>query len=122
MKDLVRITAALLLVTSLSGCVVAIGNDAWEDEKDWEQRQERNDRYIRRLELGQSMTSIEADLGAADFDESFQRGGETFQVLYYRTEHRHDDGRTSKDESTPLVFIDRSLVGWGDSAIDNAAR
>jgi len=29
-------------------------------------------------------------------------------------------GRTTKDETTPLVFVDGELVGWGESAIEYA--
>jgi hypothetical protein len=107
----------------MTGCVIAIGNDDWSDEGDeWEVRQAKNNRYIRRLDLGRSMNAIQADLGEPDFNESFQRNGETFQVLYYRTRRVHDDSVTTKDETTPFVFIDRELVGWGETAIENATR
>jgi hypothetical protein len=126
MVNLRKITTNLallaLLGTALSGCVVAIGNDGMDEDDDWQQRQERNSRYIRQLDLGQSMNLIESELGTPDFNESFQRDGETFQILYYRTRQAKEDGKTSMDETTPLVFIDNSLVGWGETAIDKATR
>ncbi|TDJ39811.1 MAG: DUF3192 domain-containing protein [Gammaproteobacteria bacterium] len=123
MNRLIKLTGTLLLATSLSGCVIAIGNDAFDGEEDeWQQRQSRNVNYIQHLDLGRHIASIEADLGNADFVESFQRDGDDFRVLYYRTQRVHDDGKTTMDETTPLVFIDRELVGWGHSAIDKATR
>ena len=122
MNRLTQITGTLLLATSLSGCVIAIGNNAFDDEEEWQQRQNRNVNYIQHLDLGRGMASIEADLGNADFVESFQRDGDDFRVLYYRTQRVHDDGKTTMDETIPLVFIDRELVGWGHSAIDKATR
>ncbi len=117
-----RLAAAILSAATLSGCVVAIGNDGFDDEQEWEQRQERNNRYIRSLELGQRLAAVEADLGKADIKETFQRDGDTFTVLYYRTKHHHSDGDTTRDETTPLVFVDDILVGYGTTAIDHATK
>jgi hypothetical protein len=41
-------------------------------------------------------------------------------VLLYRTRLVREDGRTTRDETTPLVFVDGELVGWGESAVENA--
>ena len=35
------------------------------------------------------------------------------RVLFYRTNHKHSDGETTRDETTPLVFRNDQLVGWG---------
>jgi hypothetical protein len=43
--------------------------------------------------------------------------GATYQVLYYRTHRTHSDGETTKDETTPLVFKDSALIGWGMDAL-----
>ncbi|MFT7245584.1 MAG: hypothetical protein ACI82A_002954 [Candidatus Azotimanducaceae bacterium] len=117
-----RLAAILLSSTALSGCVVAIGNDGFGDDEQWEETQKRNDRYIGGSVLGSSITAVQADLGEPNYRESFQREGDTFEVLYYRTQHRHSDGQTTKDETTPMVFIDGKLVGYGASAIENATR
>lgn len=117
----VGILLVALLAMPLGGCVIAIDTNEFEEGlEDWRDRQERNDRYIRRLDLGRSIHSVESDLGEPDFVESFWRNDEEFTVLYYRTHRTRDDGRTTKDETTPLVFIDGELVGRGDSAIDLA--
>lgn len=117
-----RLAAILLSATALSGCVVAIGNDGFQEDEQWEQDQKRNDRYIDGVQIGTSINTIRADLGDAEFQDSFQRKGEIFEVLYYRTHHRHSDGKTTRDETTPLVFIDGALVGYGPTAIENATR
>ena len=119
----VKITTSVLLALCLSGCVIAIGNDGGtNDGADWKARQDRNNRYVSQLELGTSMSVVRLDLGEPDFNESFQRNGDTYQVLYYRTQRIHDDGRTTMDETIPFVFIDMPLVGWGQTAIDKATR
>ena len=123
MHRLVTIIVSLLLSTALSGCVIAIGNDGGNnDGADWQVRQDRNNRYISQLELGTSLRAVKLDLGEPDFNESFQRNGDTYQVIYYRTQRIHDDGKTTRDETTPFVFIDMTLVGWGHTAIDKATR
>ncbi len=117
-----RLAAILLSSTALSGCVVAIGNDGFQEDEQWEQAQRRNDRYIDGVQLGTSINAVRADLGEAEFQDSFQRDGEVFDVLYYRTHHRHSDGKTTRDETTPMVFVDGRLVGYGPTAIENATR
>ena len=56
-------------------------------------------------------------LGAPHFSEAFTRDGEEFRVLFFRTRHRHSDGETSRDETTPLVFRNDTLIGWGDDVL-----
>lgn len=108
-----------VVMVALSGCVIAIGTDD-HDEDDWEDRQTRNERIVRDLDLGTDITEIEKRLGTADFVEAFQRNGATYTVLYYRTHRTKGDGKTTRDETTPLVFVDGGLVGWGESAIEYA--
>jgi hypothetical protein len=112
----------LLLTLSLTGCVVAIGNGHGDGEDNWKERQGKNSRYINSLSIGASRAVVESDLGSADILEVFQRNGDDYRVLFYRTQRVNDDGRTTKNETTPLVFIDDKLVGWGDTAIEKATR
>ena len=90
-----RLAALLLTTSTLTGCVVAIGNDGFDDDEQWEQSQKRNERYIDSIKLGARIGAIHADLGEPDYRDSFQRNGDTFEVLYYRTQHRHSDGKTA---------------------------
>ena len=113
----------VLFVLLSSGCYISVRDDgphdgwAVEGEPDWQHRQQRNLEAIRHLHLGRSEGSVVDDLGAPDMTESFTRDGEVFRVLFYRTRLVHEDGRTTRDETIPLVFVDGELVGWGDSAM-----
>ena len=107
----------------LSGCVIAVdadGDDEGDWGDDWRDQQERNLDAIADLRVGLSRESVEAEMGRADIVEAFVRDGEEFVVLRYRTQRRHGDGETTRDETTPLVFVDGDLVGWGEDAVEFA--
>ena len=106
-----------LSAVALAGCVIHV--DATDDE-DWTDVQRANERAVSRLALGRSLDSVRAEMGTPEFIESFVRDGEEYTVLFYRTHRSHADGRSTRDETTPLVFVDGALVGWGDSAIEYA--
>ncbi|MEQ8857101.1 MAG: DUF3192 domain-containing protein [Pseudomonadales bacterium] len=115
----------VLAVLFLSGCYISVRDDGpeggWqEDGGDWQLRQQRNREAIGYLELGRGIDSLMAELGTPDLTESFLRDGRQFRVLFYRTRLAREDGLTSRDETTPLVFVDGELVGWGESAIAHA--
>lgn len=116
-----QVLIPMLITLWLSGCVIAVNTEDWEDG-DWHSRQEKNARKIARLELGKSESSVREELGKPDFTESFLREGDTYLVLFYRTRHVESDGVTTKDETTPLVFAGDRLVGWGENAVEHAIR
>lgn len=109
-----------LTLALTTGCVITVNTDDEYKENNWKSRQSRNERAINRMELGRSEASIVRELGEPDFVDAFVRAGQKFRVLYYRTHRVSDDGLTTRNETTPLVFIDGVLVGWGDAAIDHA--
>lgn len=116
-----RLLLPALCALFLSGCVIAVGDHHDDEDGDgWRERQRENRRAIAELDLGRSLASIEAQLGEPDFFETFQRDGERFVVLLYRTHRVREDGETTRDETTPLVFVDDALVGWGESAVEFA--
>ena len=45
--------------------------------------------------------------------ESYQAGGSVWQVLFYYTDIKADDGAITDDELTPIVLKDGRLDGWG---------
>jgi hypothetical protein len=118
MNTLMKLIAAATLTSLLSGCVIAVGNDD-NDDDNWSKTkkvQQHNQNYINQLKTGADTASVRNSLGTPDFTESFQKAGETVEVLFYRTHRSHGDGMTSKDECTALIFKRGLLVGWGDKA------
>lgn len=119
MKHLV-LALAIASPAFLSGCVISVGGDGDSHySADWEDRQYNNRKHISKLTKGSAYESIVARMGIADFDEFVQGKDGEYRVLYYRTQRTSDDGMTTKDECTPLVFEGEKLVGWGDSALMN---
>ncbi|GGZ02006.1 MULTISPECIES: DUF3192 domain-containing protein [Shewanella] len=103
----------------LTACVVNVGGDEdWHDNNSWQALQHKNQQLISQLELGMSQQKVQEIMGPADFSEAFMAHGEAVQVLYYRTQHVHSDGKTTKDECTPVIFKQHLLLGWGDKAYE----
>lgn len=47
----------------------------------------------------------------------------SFEVIYYVTDDKNQDGAVSDDELTPLVFDNGKLIGWGWSFLqDNVQK
>lgn len=121
MKTTLKFITAISLASVLSGCVIAVGehDDEYEGNEEWKKSQQFNQSYINQLGLGSESTAVRKSLGAPAFVELFNKNGEEIEVLFYRTQHEHSDGETSKDECTPLVFKRGVLVGLGDKAYQN---
>ena len=113
----VLLSVALASSVLLSGCGVSVGGGSDSHYgADWEDRECNNRKHIANLETGTSYETVLRKMGGADFNELFEKQDGTYRVLYYRTQKTMGDGITTKDECTPLVFRNSSLVGWGDSA------
>ncbi len=116
-----RNVAAVVIVVSLIGGVKGTqwvyneisGNSDVIDSQDWESRELINRNAIQNLQLGAPLAEITKNMGTADFNEILLNGSDKYQVLYYRTQRTTEDGMTTKDECTPLVFDQSGLVGWG---------
>lgn len=125
MKILKTLTLAGLLA-ALSGCIIVTDREDfefdWDDSTDrgntsWQRKQRENREAIANLQLGATVEAVKSELGSPDFSESFSNNSSQYLILRYRTHHRHSDGDTSLDETTPLVFEGGLLTGWGDSAM-----
>ncbi|TQV72278.1 DUF3192 domain-containing protein [Aliikangiella marina] len=117
MKQLLNLAAASLLAVSLSGCIIVDGEYRDWNDSDWKSEQRENRSLISRLELNESRQRVVSRLGAPNFSEAFSRGEDQYRILFYRTHHRHSDGDTTKDETTPLVFKNDTLIGWGHDVL-----
>lgn len=115
---LASVVVAAVVVASLSGCVVAIGDKQVRSNSDeqWRKSQRFNQQQINQFSTGLSADEVRAVLGVPDFVESVEKDGKTVLVLFYRTHHVKSDGITTKDECTPLVFKHNVLSGWGEKA------
>jgi len=115
MHILAKASATAALVVSLTGCIVVGGVST--DSNNWREQQRENALYISSLELGTAPERVIEELGTPSSSEAFMQKSAEVRVLYYRTQHKKSDGETTKDETTPLVFVNDKLVGWGESAL-----
>ncbi len=116
-KTLLSTAIAAAISISLSGCVIVAPDHDYGSQSDWQKTQQENLKHISQLSLNTSRQSVLDKLGAPNISEAFDKNGKTYQVLYYRTQHRHSDSQTTKDETTPLVFLNDQLIGWGEQAL-----
>ncbi|MCP3127802.1 MULTISPECIES: DUF3192 domain-containing protein [Shewanella] len=124
-RKLIAVTFLGLASLGLSGCVVNVGDgeSGWDSSESWEKVQEKNRNNLIKLSLGMSKDQVMTLMGTADLSEAYiqqsaQQGeaNKEVLVLFYRTQHTHSDGKTTKDECTPIVLSNNALVGWGDTA------
>ncbi len=115
-KSLIALLIAAPLAMTLSGCVIKINDDGIDHGfmSDSEDRTYKNRKNISKVQLGASFMDMQEKLGVADFSETFTDGSDTVRVLYYRTQRKHKDGLTTKDECTFLQFINGKLVETGN--------
>lgn len=117
---IIRTLSLLALTGLLTGCVVAIGDKDYEGsdgtDNEWRTTQRENLNQINQLQPGVAFNDVVSLLGNPDFTEFLVKDEQQVQVLFYRTQHKRSDGKTTKDECTPLVFINSQLHSWGDKA------
>ncbi|WP_395344552.1 DUF3192 domain-containing protein [Ningiella sp. W23] len=119
--------SAIVIATafSLSACVISIDDDGFDSDfaghhySSWQKEQKANREHVSNLSLGASKQSITDKMGPAAFNEALKQGDKEYQLLWYRTQHRENDGITTKDECTPLVFMNNELIGWGETALSH---
>ncbi|NVJ59196.1 MAG: DUF3192 domain-containing protein [Gammaproteobacteria bacterium] len=112
-----KLLIATLVTTSLSGCVIAIHDGEEGHRSSWEVRQQDNRAMISQLMIGENIEKVVDRLGPADDTEGFEIAEKSYVVLFYRTRHKHEDGLTTRDETTPLIFQNGKLLGWGDTVL-----
>jgi len=115
-KSLLALLVAAPLTLSLSGCVISVNDDGVESGfgSSHEDRSYKNRKKIDNVQLSASIVDMQEKLGVADFSEIYSVNDKTVRVLYYRTQRKHKDGITSKDECTYLEFVNGELVQTGN--------
>ncbi len=116
MQNFNRKILLVVAVFLLNGCVIVAGDRDWDSE-DWKERQGLNREHISELTLSMNRIDVIEKMGVPNFSEALIKGGQEYRVLYYRTQRTKSDGETSKDETTPLVFKNDKLIGWGAEAL-----
>ncbi|MDN3652590.1 DUF3192 domain-containing protein [Thalassotalea ponticola] len=87
------------------------------DQLQWDEREGFNRQYIANLQLDMTdLNTILTEIGSPDITEAKKVNDDSYQVTFYRTQHRHSDGKTTQDECTALLFKNGTLIGIGDSA------
>ncbi|MGS0675071.1 DUF3192 domain-containing protein [Shewanella sp. 0m-4] len=99
----------------LTGCVVNVG-DGGSENGSWEKVQDKNRDNLSKISLGMSKNQVTTLMGTADFNEAYIQQDKEVYVLFYRTQRTHGDGKTTKDECTPVVISNNAVVGWGEMA------
>jgi hypothetical protein len=107
-----RLTTLALFAALTSGCVYINGELVNDD---WKREQRDNRQAISQLEIGTPRSAVLDTMGLPADSEAYTDGDEEVRVLFYRTQRRHSDGDTTRDETTPLVFRNDLLIGWGDA-------
>lgn len=119
-KTLVALLVMAPLATTLTGCVIAVdGKGEWDANTMHSSHDTayENRKKLAELEADMSFSDVKKKMGVPDFNETYEKNGEKIQVLYYRTNRKHADSMTTKDECTPLIFKENVLVSWGDKAL-----
>ena len=116
-KTIQSLLVVIPLSLSLSACVVSVNGEDYKGYSgSFEDREYENRKNIANLRLNMTYEHVQDTFGVADFNETYKKDNETIQVLFYRTNRKHKDGITTKDECTPLIFKGGSLVSWGEKA------
>ena len=118
MNRLLKLSLMGLLLTTLGGCISINGSHHWDD-KDWKDTQEANRKIISELAIGTERSNVLMRLGTPSFSEAFVKDDQQYSVLFYRTHHTDSDGETAKDETTPLIFKNDTLIGWGNDVLSS---
>jgi hypothetical protein len=115
-KSLLALLLVLPLTSTLTGCVIAVKDGEVDHSfmNDSGDRSYENRKKIAQVQLGSSFIDMQEKLGVADFSETYKLNEKTIRVLYYRSQRKHKDGLTTKDECTYLEFVDGELVQTGN--------
>ncbi|WP_113906220.1 DUF3192 domain-containing protein [Aliidiomarina celeris] len=104
-----------IIYAIIAGAVLTF-HTANPENMTWREREIFNRKYIGRLELRSHRDEVLRLLGPPDISEAMETPQGEILVLFYRTHHVKSDGVTTRDETTPLLFIQDRLIAWGDPA------
>ena len=115
----IRLATLAVSLLALAGCSIQVSGKDGADGRDGRLvAAERDNRLaLESLRLGMGLREVQAVMPhEPDFSEAFTVDGASYRALVYRTQPVTRDGVTTRDETTPLVFRNGELTGWGETA------
>ncbi|TKB56672.1 DUF3192 domain-containing protein [Ferrimonas aestuarii] len=91
-------------------------SDVPYENMDWREREEYNQQTIGGLSLGTTKAEAIKLMGKPHFNDAQFVQGKQVQLLHWRTQRNEGDGKTTRDECTPLLFVDDVLFAIGEIA------
>jgi hypothetical protein len=127
MKSTIQRLSLVGLVASslmLGGCVIAVDGNGYkkstsENSEKWEDREQNNRKHLQLITVNDTLQAVSEKMGSADFNEVIKINDTSYQVLYYRTQRVKKDGMTTKEECTPIIFLNQLVVGWGNTYLES---
>jgi len=117
-----KVVVRILIALAIYGVFVALVVNFYDDspsDMEWGDRESYNKQYIGKLTLEKfNFEQAIEELGGPDITEAKKVDGNSFQVMFYRTQHMKSDGFTTQDECTALLFKNGSLIAIGKSAYE----
>lgn len=117
-----KVVARILIALAIYGMFVALVVNFYDDspsDMEWGDRESYNKQYIGKLTLEKfNFEQAIEELGGPDITEAKKVDGNSFQVMFYRTQHMKSDGFTTQDECTALLFKNGSLIAIGKPAYE----
>jgi len=117
-----KVVVRILIALAIYGVFVALVVNFYDDspsDMEWGDRESYNKQYIGKLTLEKfNFEQAIEELGGPDITEAKKVDGNSFQVMFYRTQHMKSDGLTTQDECTALLFKNGSLIAIGKSAYE----
>ena len=120
-KIITRILLALTAYAVFVALVVVFYDDS-PDKMKWDDREAYNRQFIAKIKIEEfTFEQALAQLGTPDITEAKKVASDSFQVMFFRTQHVKSDGITTQDECTFLLFINGILkeIGLGNNFPNN---
>jgi len=114
----IRLAILAVSLLALAGCSIHVKGKDGADGRDGRLVQiERDNRLaLESLRPGMGLREVQGVMPhEPDFSEALTVDGASYRALFYRTQRVARDGAITRDETTPLVFRNGELTGWGET-------
>lgn len=77
-------------------------------------KMDKNNSNLLMLEMDMTKKEVLSIMGQPDLNEAYKSlHGKRMTIFFYYTQKKRSDGSVTKDETTPVVFENGKLIGWG---------